>query len=159
VERRLKIVPHNTWKDLDQCTSSADFHIDPHNKYMKSASMPKIVDYPLHQSMNLIYKLIYRVRYELIVGRPEEKDFTIGYAMHLPTVSAHGDDIMEESVGLDLQIGPGATLFGEPLWDPQNAAISMKLTFLMNTSEDNVNDLQREDMIQKQLEDQRRKHE
>jgi len=153
---RLKIAPHNSWKDMEQSVSSIDFVVDQRGLF-KGASMPKIVDYLLCHVMNLVFKLVYRIRYEIVEGKPEEKDFTIAYGLFSPTVSSGGDDIREESVRFELMTGPGTTLFGEPLWDPQNEQVKLMLSFLINTSEDNISDVQREEMMAKSLAEQERK--
>jgi len=140
VERRLKITPHNSWKDMEQSVSSIDFVVDQRGLF-KGASMPKIVDYLLCHVMNLVFKLVYRIRYEIIEGKPEEKDFTIAYGLFSPIISSGGDDIREESIRFELMTGPGTTLFGEPLWDPQNEQVKLMLSFLINTSEDNISDI------------------
>lgn len=128
-----------------------------HAGYLEAQSRPKIADFFLHQSMLLVFRLIYRVQYELIEGKTEEKEFTIAYGLHVPRISVNRDDIKEESVRLDLLTGPGTTLFGEPLWDPQNDDIDLKLSFLLNSSEDNISDLEREDMMRKNKQEMERK--
>jgi hypothetical protein len=113
----------------------------------RSASLPKVQEFLLHQVMNLVFKLVYRIRYELIEGKTEEKDFTIAYGLYSPIIASTGDDVKEENVRFELMTGPGATLFGEPLWDPANDAVKLMLSFMINTSEDNISDLQREELL------------
>jgi hypothetical protein len=101
--------------------------------------------------VNLVFKLVYRIRYELVEGKTEEKDFTIAYGFYTPIIAMTGDDVKEENVRFELMTGPGATLFGEPLWDPANDVVKIMLSFMINTSEDNISDLQREELLQQTL--------
>lgn len=98
------------------------------------------MDYILHPAMNLVFNLSYRVRYELVEGKTEEKDFAIAYGFFAPTVLPGGNDIREESVRIDLMTGPGTSLQGDPLWYPHNEQVNLFISFLINTSEATVTD-------------------
>jgi len=44
------------------------------------------------------------------------QDYTLGWAMHLPTLIGNNTDIFEGEVNLELMMGPNVAITGEVMW-------------------------------------------
>jgi hypothetical protein len=63
VERRLAVAPHNSWRTLGNggspCFVSLNKEEGPSGAYHSSGAL-KIINYPLHPLISLVFKLEYR---------------------------------------------------------------------------------------------------
>jgi hypothetical protein len=57
------------------------------NGVIQSSGAIKILNFPLHPLISLIFKLEYRVSYMGESGKIESKDYTIGWCAHVPSLT------------------------------------------------------------------------
>jgi len=141
LERRLSVSPHNTWRPLGgaPCFVSLNRQEGTIGTFHSSGAL-KILNFPLHPLISLIFKLEYRVEFtNASTNQKETKDFVIGWCLYVPAIS--NDFLVEGEIQLDLLLGPGLTLFGDVLWDQTLARkdqrrLFVKLAFILSASEE-----------------------
>ena len=89
VERKLTVVPHNTWKQIGQ-EAMISLNSDSRGNIQSSGSV-KILDFAMHEMIALIVKLVYRVQIRDTYMGDRVQDFVIGQAIHLPHVTKEGN--------------------------------------------------------------------
>ena len=101
----------------------------------------KILGFPLHPLIGLVFKLEYRVEFtKASTGLKETKNFVLGWCLYVPQLT-QADLIHEGEVQLDLILGPGLTLFGDVLWDQTQVRkdrqkLFVKMAFVLSGSEE-----------------------
>lgn len=133
--------PNNTWRNLGgaPCFVSLNRQEGTIGTFHSSGAL-KILNFPLHPLISLIFKLEYRVEFTNASTRTKEtKDFVIGWCLYVPPIS--GECLVEGEIQLDMLLGPGLTLFGEVLWDQtvvrKDRRLFVKLAFILSQSEEN----------------------
>ena len=140
LERRLSVSPHNTWRNLGgaPCFVSLNRQEGTIGTFHSSGAL-KILNFPLHPLISLIFKLEYRVEFTNTNTRSKEtRDFVIGWCLYVPPIS--NDCLVDGEVQLDLLLAPGLTLFGDVLWDQsvvrKDRRLFVKLAFVLSSSEE-----------------------
>jgi hypothetical protein len=98
VERRLSVCPHNTWRSLGgaPCFVSLNRQEGTIGTFHSSGAL-KILNFPLHPLISLIFKLEYRVEFTNATTKAKEtKDFVIGWCLYVPPVS--GESLIDGEV-------------------------------------------------------------
>lgn len=114
-ERKLTVVPHNTWRQIGQ-NSFISMNLDLKGQIQTSGSI-KILDFCMHPLIALLFKLEYRVTLKYANGSERIHDYILGYCIHLPALLSSNADILQQDLNFDLIMGPGISLTGDILWD------------------------------------------
>lgn len=145
VERRLSVVSHNTWRVLGSGGSPSFVSLNREEGSQgtfHSSGALKILGFPLHPLIGLVFKLEYRVEFtKASTGIKEQRDFVLGWCLYVPQITQN-ELLHEGEVQLDLILGPGLTLFGEVLWDQTQVRkdrqkLFVKMAFVLSGSEEN----------------------
>ena len=145
MERRLSVVSHNTWRVMGSGGSPSFVSLNREegkNGVFHSSGALKILNFPLHPLIALVFKLEYRVEFTRnSTAAKETKDFVLGWCLYVPQLNS-AELLHEGEVQLDLILGPGVTLFGDVLWDQTQVRkdrqkLFVKMAFVISSQEDN----------------------
>ena len=95
MERKLSMVPHNTWKEMGQ-EAMISLNYDSQGK-MASPGTMTILDFRMNDMVALIVKLHYRVKIMDNIEGDRMQDFVIGQTIHLPSITEAGNIVEIET--------------------------------------------------------------
>ena len=138
-------MPHNSWRAIGS-SSFVSLNREITGAVQSSGAL-KVVNFPIHPLIALVFKLEYRVKFETITGKSETKDFVLGWCCYVPRLEEAGDTIKDEEVQLDLILGPGLSLLGDVLWDQtlvrKERRLFVKMAVVLTTSEDMISEAEK----------------